>query len=86
MYLFVVGKTHSSIEQDSSLTPRRIKLLSTDASQARIRNIKSFVENKYTVYKKSKEGQDTKGSIGPFHRQCYQKFCPGAPWDEIGRR
>lgn len=82
---FVVEKTHSLIESDISLTPRSIKLLSTDASQARIRSIRSFVENKYTVYKKSKEGHDAKGNIGPFHRRCYP-VCPAAILNETGRR
>lgn len=80
------GKPRYSIEDDSTLTPRRIKSLSTDASQARIRSIRSFVENKYTVYKKSKEGQDAKGNTGPFQRQDYQKVCPGAILGDAGRR
>lgn len=74
------------MEADISLTPRRIKLLNTDASQARIRSIRSYIENKYTVYKKSKEGPDAKEYNGPFHRLDYQKVCPGAILKDEGQR
>lgn len=84
--IFLPGKTHCAIEDDGNLTPRRIKLQNTDASKARIRSIRSFVENKYTVYKKSKESHDSKGSIGLFYRRDYQKVCPGAILEETGRR
>lgn len=80
------GKPRYSTDDDGTLTPRRIKSLSTDASQARIRSIRSFVENKYTVYKKSKEGQDAKENTGPFQRRPYQKICPGAIFEDTGRR
>ncbi|KAG5886683.1 hypothetical protein JTB14_007085 [Gonioctena quinquepunctata] len=51
---FMNSINHLAIPDNWESTARRIKVLSLDASQERIRSIHNFVQNKYVIYKKDR--------------------------------